>query len=83
MSGRVNPAAVFLSNTHLAQRHANALLFSRFLRKLAKETGSVSTRQKVVLEGFLSPAALNADTPDGGGGLICSGYPGKYEMLPT
>lgn len=54
MSGAVRPPTVFLQNSVIAQRHFNALVFSRFLRiRIADENVLGRPGQQIRLEVFL------------------------------
>jgi RAD3-like DEAD/DEAH box helicase/helicase-like protein/uncharacterized protein DUF1998 len=54
MSGAVRAPTVFIENRVIAQRHFNALVFSKFLRlRIADEHVLGQTRQQIRLEAFL------------------------------
>jgi hypothetical protein len=56
MSGAVRPPTVFIQNRVIAQRHFNALVFSRFLRiRIADENALGRPGQQIRLEVFLPP----------------------------
>ena len=56
MSGAVRPPTVFIQNRVIAQRHFNALVFSRFLRiRIADENVLGRPGQQIRLEVFLPP----------------------------
>ncbi len=56
MSGAVRPPTVFIQNRVIAQRHFNALVFSRFLRiRIADENVLGRPGQQIRLEAFLPP----------------------------
>ena len=56
MSGAVRPPTVFVQNRVIAQRHFNALVFSRFLRiRIADENVLGRPGQQIRLEAFLPP----------------------------
>jgi ATP-dependent helicase YprA (DUF1998 family) len=56
MSGAVRPPTVFLQNRVIAQRHFNAVVFSRFLRiRIADENVLGPPGQQIRLEAFLPP----------------------------
>ncbi len=60
MSGEVRTPTVFTENPIIAQRHFNAVAFSRFLRvKIAEEGIMENTRQQIDLGNFLSPYSLS------------------------
>jgi hypothetical protein len=55
MSGAVRPPTVFIQNMVIAQRHFNALVFSRFLRiKIADENVLGRPGQQIRLEVFFA-----------------------------
>ena len=65
MSGDVRTPTVFTENPVIAQRHFNAVVFSRFLRvKIADEGVIENIRQQINLGNFLSPDSL-ANIPEG------------------
>jgi prepilin-type N-terminal cleavage/methylation domain-containing protein len=74
-----------LGDARTRSRYASAIATARSVQKAAGICLSENTR--VCLPGETAAgtcaSASTLDTPDGGGGLICSGYPGKYELLPT
>ena len=56
MSGEVRTPTVFTENRVIAQRHFNAVAFSRFLRiRVADEQALGEMKQQIRLEAFLSP----------------------------
>jgi hypothetical protein len=56
MSGAVRPPPVFIQNRVIAQRHFNALVFSKFLRtRIADENVLGRPGQQIRLEAFLPP----------------------------
>lgn len=65
MSGVVHTPTVFLSNSIIAQRHFNAVLFAKYLREcVVARVPSAELRQQIRLEGFLttnSRAGIPAD----------------------
>ncbi len=59
MSGEVRTPTVFTENRIIAQRHFNAVIFSRFLRvKIAEEKVIENSKQRIELENFLSRDSL-------------------------
>ena len=56
MSGEVRTPTVFTENQVIAQRHLNAVVFSRFLRiRVAEEQALGEMKQQIPLEAFLPP----------------------------
>ena len=57
MSGAMRAPMVFLENRVIAQRHFNAVAFAAFLRQLDENGNLPPQKQRIRLEGFLSPLA--------------------------
>ena len=65
MSGEVRTPTVFTKNRVIAQRHLNAVAFSRFLRiRVAEEQALGEMKQQIPLEAFL-PSDSRAKIPRG------------------
>ena len=65
MSGEIRTPIVFAQNYIIAQRHLNAVAFSRFLRiKIADGRMIRDMKQQIPLEAFLSPVS-RTKIPDG------------------
>jgi len=64
MSGEVRTPTVFLQNTVIAQRHFNAICFSKYLKiKIIDEHNLSEVKQQIRLEVFL-PLEYRANIPD-------------------
>ncbi len=80
MSGEVRTPIVFTENRVIAQRHLNAVAFSRFLRiRVAEEQALGEMKQQIPLEAFLPPD-LRTKIP---GGLSQIGSATLYLDFPA
>ena len=76
---------VALSDARERSRYAAAAATTKSIQKAAGICLSESLRVCLPAETVAGTcaAATTLDTNNGGGGTLCSGYPGKYEALPS